>query len=407
MNTDFALTLGVALCYLPFNSAVFACYERQTGKKVSPWLSHGATFVFNYFVFILVSTWQLHLPVNWMLIAVVYTAEVLVLYRRGPLASIFLGLSGALIGLALTIIARSAVAFCLDIPLHYFDSRAAAEVSAKALPIGLAFLLGGLLLWYARRFLNGGKFRRLCQSRRNLHFSLCFTAALYAYLVLGLLLYSIPSNEMILKLWSIKIGVCALAGYVIGVRQAVRESELEFLEEKSNRMRGKLAAFRLHEKLLTALAYTDGQTGYANRRAGLLRLEELLRDKIPLVLVFIDLNGLKDVNDTYGHFQGDAYIAAVAHVLGSVTHGEDMLCRYGGDEFLLILPHRAADKVKEEMRELAQTISGLSGSQDYPFRLSISYGIVAGDGQKTAAELLRAADAAMYAQKFDMGCARA
>lgn len=407
MNTGLAITLAVALCYLPFNSALFACYERQAGKRVSPWLSHGATFVFNYVVFILVTVWQLYLPVNWMLIALVYSAEVLLLYRRGPLASIFLGLSGALIGLALTIIARSAVAFCLDIPLHYFDSRAAAEVSAKALSIGLTFLLGGLLLWYARRFLNGRKFHRLGRSRRNLLFSLCFTAVLYAYLVLGLLLYSIPSNEMILKLWSIKIGVCALAGYVIGVRQAARESELEFLEEKSNRMRGKLAAFRLHEKLLAALAYTDGQTGYANRRAGLIRLEELVRDKIPFVLAFIDLNGLKDVNDAYGHSQGDAYIAAVAHVLGSMTHADEMLCRYGGDEFLLILRRRAADTVKEEMRKVAQTISGLSGSQDYPFRLSISYGIVAGDGRKSATELLRAADAAMYDQKLDMGCARA
>lgn len=93
---------------------------------------------------------------------------------------------------------------------------------------------------------------------------------------------------------------------------------------------------------LRALATTDPLTGVLNRTGFDLATRYLNRDR-PTIVAIIDLDGFKKYNDTHGHVAGDAYLRDVARVLGGAIRSTDVLARFGGDEFVLVLPDCASE----------------------------------------------------------------
>ncbi len=149
----------------------------------------------------------------------------------------------------------------------------------------------------------------------------------------------------------------------------------------------------------------DPLTGLANRA----RLEELLRLELmasatssrPVTVVFIDLNGFKAVNDTFGHAAGDGLLVAVAHRLERSVRASDTVIRLGGDEFAIVLPRIAGDQALEVVKRAAATldqpfaITETSIVASAAFGLATSSGVGIGDFDP----LLSRADTAMYRAK--------
>lgn len=398
--THLLVTAAVALCYLTFNSMLFLSYDVQLNTRPSKWLSLGLTFIINYLIFIIISILEFSLAANWMLIALVLIVEVHLLYRCRPLLSVFMGLSGAVLGLAVNIISRSSLSIFLDLPLDKFDARLTSPYTSRAQAVGIAFLLGGTLLWTAQPLLKQHKCRYFNRSIINIYFALGLMSVQLGYLLLTLLIYSMSVNELYLKLWGIKTGVCVLLGYSIGLWYAVRESGLEYFEQKNKHTRQKLITYREEEKALKTHAYIDELTGCRSRSYGKKILEERIRQKVDFTLCFVDINGLKNVNDTLGHGQGNRYIILVAHALMDAQKDErDMICRFGGDEFFLLLHNRSLEEVEELLKGISETIESISWTTLYPFQCSISYGIAQRDGKMNSSDLLRLADERMYAHK--------
>lgn len=150
----------------------------------------------------------------------------------------------------------------------------------------------------------------------------------------------------------------------------------------------------------------DPLTAVANREVVLTRLaqevERANRYLEPLSVAFIDIDRFKPINDTYGHAQGDAVLKQVADLVGSNIRGLDLLGRYGGEEFMLILP----GTTPEDAYPLAEKLRGLVMSTPLrlangeALRLTISIGISGGVGGHLRPERLTSdADAAMYSAK--------
>jgi diguanylate cyclase (GGDEF)-like protein len=143
------------------------------------------------------------------------------------------------------------------------------------------------------------------------------------------------------------------------------------------------------------LATTDVLTGLANRRS----FEALMAQRPgrgPFTVVVIDVDGLKEVNDSKGHLAGDALLTAVATALGTVTRRGDVLARIGGDEFAVLSFEAdlgAAEDIAERMLEALRqtTVVGITP------RASI--GIASGASEDDTLEVFRAADGAMYLAK--------
>jgi diguanylate cyclase (GGDEF)-like protein len=158
---------------------------------------------------------------------------------------------------------------------------------------------------------------------------------------------------------------------------------------------------------LRELAQTDPLTGLANLRAFRARIEDEVkrarRYGTPLTAIMADMDHLKPVNDTLGHAAGDRAIAAVAAVIRGELRETDFGARYGGDEFVLLLPHTTADegrvlaeRICARLKETALDIS------ERRISIGASFGVAClpDDGAETAADaLVRAADEALYRAK--------
>jgi diguanylate cyclase (GGDEF)-like protein/PAS domain S-box-containing protein len=170
-----------------------------------------------------------------------------------------------------------------------------------------------------------------------------------------------------------------------------------------------LANLRLRDTLRSQ-SVRDPLTGLHNRRYLEETLErELLRARRaewPVGVLMLDLDKFKAINDTFGHDAGDEVLKAVAHVLQTRLRGTDLVCRYGGEEFVIVLPQTALPGTLERGDDIRRLVRGLTLSHRTRAlgRVSVSVGAASfpehGD---TMGELLKAADAALYRVKAKGG----
>jgi diguanylate cyclase (GGDEF)-like protein len=177
-----------------------------------------------------------------------------------------------------------------------------------------------------------------------------------------------------------------------------------------DRLRSSIRQAEEHRAELHLLATRDGLTGLLNRTAAfevigrdLARAE---RDESVLMALYVDLDGLKALNDTYGHGAGDEAIRRTADVLAATTRRADVVARLGGDEFLVAGVVPAGPPGITEVRALAERVHGaitaarirLDGDVEVPLRASVGVA-VSGPATATVADLIRAADDALYTAK--------
>ncbi|RAN81413.1 sensor domain-containing diguanylate cyclase [Bacillus sp. SRB_336] len=137
------------------------------------------------------------------------------------------------------------------------------------------------------------------------------------------------------------------------------------------------------QKELEELSFRDGLTGVANRRRfdAIIELEwsNARRNRQPLSLIMLDIDYFKQYNDRYGHLEGDACLKRIARVLSSAaTRARDLMARFGGEEFVLVLPETdvaAAHKLAERCRDLIRAEQIPHQSSPISSVLSISLGV--------------------------------
>ena len=149
-------------------------------------------------------------------------------------------------------------------------------------------------------------------------------------------------------------------------------------------------------KRLEEIAHIDTLTQLYNRRYGMEILSESIKCSKKFALCFVDVNGLKYVNDSYGHMEGDDYIIAVSKKLREMDD-DVIVCRIGGDEFMVIREDWDLDSATEKFEILNDALLITNNL----YARSISYGIVLVDEANThpCSDLLSLADEKMYAYK--------
>ncbi len=183
----------------------------------------------------------------------------------------------------------------------------------------------------------------------------------------------------------------------------VRQAILSLFEEVSQ-LRAELAEAQKKMSELKELAETDPLLGIMNRRTFVQELTRILamvqRYETPASLVYIDLNDLKMINDTFGHAAGDAALAHVATILRQSIRQTDFVGRLGGDEFgviLMVTDEKTAMMKAERLQAAVHSAPiEIGGAMR---RLHISCGAVGLPKSTTAEEALVAADERMYAHK--------
>lgn len=158
-------------------------------------------------------------------------------------------------------------------------------------------------------------------------------------------------------------------------------------------------------RMLEALSFTDELTGCLNRRAFEMAMARELgmAQRDPNgggIVIMIDLDGFKLVNDRLGHAAGDACLQAVGRFLMDAMRDGDTVARLGGDEFALILPRMKAAAGQRRATQLQNQMQAASFSwKELALPLRASFGTASYSGGDTAIEVLARADARLYANK--------
>jgi len=177
------------------------------------------------------------------------------------------------------------------------------------------------------------------------------------------------------------------------------------LRRAMDRLQTQLIEIGTLQSKLREQAIRDALTNVFNRRY----LEETLerelaraeRESYPLCLIMMDLDYFKDVNDTHGHEAGDVVLKALSETVMRQSRHGDFVCRYGGEEFVLVMPNIGIETARQRAEELHQIVNSLNIPYgNFNLTTTISMGVAAyPEHGKSKEELLRAADRAMYIAK--------
>jgi len=161
------------------------------------------------------------------------------------------------------------------------------------------------------------------------------------------------------------------------------------------------------QQKLRELSYQDSLTKVYNRRFFFERLSEQLeiftRDKSPLSIIIIDVDHFKPINDTYGHFAGDKILKELAEVIQSCVRSDDLLARFGGDEFIISCANQSMEKTMEFAQQLLKEVQEASytfAQTHIPLTISAGVADVTIFDTDTASVIARA-DKALYKAKAE------
>lgn len=186
--------------------------------------------------------------------------------------------------------------------------------------------------------------------------------------------------------------------------RVVYSVDTEALMEEIARLRGQVARLESRCEELDREAHHDALVPVANRRGLVRQLDMLIarreRHNEHAALLFVDVDGLKYLNDTFGHAAGDAALIYLAQLMVGAVRQTDLVARLGGDEFAILLDHADEPSAMETANRLVNAVADSDFMHHgQPLPLSVAIGITAIEQGDTAEAVLDRADREMYRDK--------
>jgi diguanylate cyclase (GGDEF)-like protein len=198
----------------------------------------------------------------------------------------------------------------------------------------------------------------------------------------------------------------SIMGRSVGVLHVTKEGHeqaptevTEELQVLANQVGNRIGMLRMMAETQLQ-ASTDGLTGLLNRRSLENEVHQLRREGTPFALVMADLDHFKELNDTYGHDAGDRALRIFSETLRRVVRPDDLVCRYGGEEFAIVLPYCTVTQAVEVIERARAETNTIGERGDCP-PFTASFGVVGGDSEAPFEELVSRADASLYRAKRD------
>jgi diguanylate cyclase (GGDEF)-like protein len=202
-------------------------------------------------------------------------------------------------------------------------------------------------------------------------------------------------------------GVCvpvSIMGRTVGVVHATGEldqplddDEVAALQTLANQAGNRVGMLRVMAETQLQ-ASTDGLTGLVNRRSLENRIRHLGSEGTEYALVMADLDHFKALNDAYGHETGDRALRIFSEMLRGALRADDLACRYGGEEFAIVLPGVDVHQAVEAVQRIREALDDETGRGDTP-TFTASFGIACSEDAEGFDDLVHRADAALFAAK--------
>ncbi len=276
----------------------------------------------------------------------------------------------------------------------------ATDTQSRLIISAASFAVSVSTIFVAKKLLPSQYMDMILADRKNLSFASNVTTAIFILLVVLSMTMGAPTTQNNIKFIFVLVGGSGIMGYGIVMFYAYIFSQLKIYVTKYENLSNTLSSEKLAIKSLEDEYTTDPLTGLRTRDVAINQINKYLEEKATFYITFIDMDGLKSVNDKYGHSEGDFYIKSVAESLLSYF-SDDIISRYGGDEFLIVGEY--PDEYLPAMKTMGcyQNIIELSNKYDLSYQTSASYGWVKVDhsNKLSVTELIKIADSRMYEVK--------
>ncbi len=243
-------------------------------------------------------------------------------------------------------------------------------------------------------------FDMLFSDKANLNFANGLFAVFVAYVFSLAILIGAKTTNVAFIYFYLLSGFIALIGYILTISYSYIFAKLKLHVVNFHAINDKLKSEQKEVEDIVLRSTEDAMSGFKIREIAEQTIEQHLLNKLSFFVIFIDMDGLKKVNDVHGHSEGDFYIKSVTDILGDVFEG-DVISRIGGDEFLIVGDCDDAFMATKKSIQTFERVEDIKHVLKKSYDTSISYGIVnvSKNSQESVQSIIKQADERMYSFK--------
>ncbi|OOB78690.1 MAG: hypothetical protein BEN18_06455 [Epulopiscium sp. Nuni2H_MBin001] len=357
---------------LLYNFSMFSYTSYVYVPQMEQWKIIFLTSTANTFMFLLPQMLHINDAVPIILFLTCYTSEYKLIYKKDTLQCYMAALIFMTALYAWGLIAVGLISMTTNVSI--FNSKTEEDIR---LITSVITMIPAILQTIAlKQLCTKEQIDVLLSHKKSLVLSCRILTIIFIY---GVLIANIKQHSYIdpfkISLLNTKIGIIMLVGLGIAIVFGYVFAKLNLEVEQFNKYStlAREEQDRINE--LSKTAHKDSFTGLYLREVGMERINFYKQHKILFFVIFIDMDGLKFVNDTFGHNEGDFYILEVAKML-QVSYEGSMVIRLGGDEFLVVGTSQEVYTPTRNTLAAYTEITNLSSKYEKPYDTSISYGIV-------------------------------
>ncbi len=282
---------------------------------------------------------------------------------------------------------------------HTTAAYALDDIKLSVIVAMICFTVSITTISFSRKMIPRNSLDTICSDNKNLAFLTTAFSILFGTLIAFFLTIGVDGGERLL-LHYVVFGFVVISAFAVFIIFAYSLAELRIQTETYKRLSLKNTEDLEEIKDLEQVAIKDTLTHLYTREYADRFIQKMIGEKVLIFVAFVDLDGLKTVNDNHGHDEGDFYIKTVAETLQDYFKS-DMVCRYGGDEIIVVGKCNTEEEVTKRLIQSYKAVINIPTLYRKKYKTSISYGVAFKQANEviTASGLIAIADARMYELK--------
>ncbi|MCS6110095.1 GGDEF domain-containing protein [Clostridium botulinum] len=396
MNTNLVILLKLVafLIIFIYNLQMFSYSETIINRRFKGKNSYIITSIINVNLLHLLIKFGISIAIIYLIFICILFIEFFILYDSEILA-IFFGCENFILHITLLrMLVLSVFSIIFDLSIYHIIHNEILYLFS----IIISTLLLSIFLVIFKSIIYSKNLKLIVKNKEQLKYLGIALTIMNIYIVITSMLYNRNSSNDLVSLLILSTSVMIFLVLYNLLNRTIKLVIMAEYKRKSMELENELIKNRENQKQLESIAFYDELTGLYNRRCAMLSLEKLIKSNLEFSICFVDIDGLKYVNDILGHNEGDEYIKIIANIISNEFYDEDKVCRVGGDEFLILLPNCNESLALKRANELFEKVIYQAENIKKEYVMSISYGVthVNMNEDIDLTEIINLADKNMY-----------
>lgn len=394
-----------AITYIIYNFGFYrmAADVLDVSKEVFSWKKIIICTLVNFCLMFMYSRLQVNLMINWFLMFLFFYITSRIIFKKNRINTLVVSMVSTLIGLSANILMRCLFAIGMNVSLEKFNNDILKEENFKHYPVITAFLVAAIVVEIAGKTNWKQWFKKILKQKADMKLFMYMLIGIYLYQISILLLFYTEGNSLALKLWGVISAMFSFVSVIAITKPVGRSSQIAQYSEQNYMEKEKLRQEQMKVMQLEKTALTDSLTGCYNRIYADDEISSNYEKEIPFIMCLADMDGLKEINDFFGHESGDKCLKLIGHVLKKICTDRDVAVRYGGDEFVLIFYNIDMNEALNRMTKSNEMLMDMKKNNEIEYKLTVSFGLAHSSEAESGEKLYEIADNRMYTMKKKRG----